>query len=165
MTPAVAALLALAVIDTVSVAPGRRAVVPLDVAEPSRIVCEFTLMSAGPGVRIQLVPRDQIGAGRRRHVLAATGFGQKGILRFDGRPGPYALVVDNSMGARDGAEVWIRVELVPLPVSVIPGELSSARRAAVVAVSLLFFIATGAYVLRRFRAALRDRKANPLSPV
>ncbi len=153
MTPALAALLVLAMMDAVSIAPGRRAGLPINVEdEPARIVCEFTVMSAGPGVRAMLL-------GRNGKVLAATGFAQKGTLELNAPPGRYSVVLDNGMDNQHGAEVWVRAQVLTLESQ--PVELSRGRRAVVIAISALFLLAVAAYALSKIRAALPRRKGQP----
>jgi hypothetical protein len=162
MTLALAALLAIAVNDAVSIPPGKWAVVPFEVpGGPARIVCEFMLMSGGAGVRAALVTRedaDRIDAGRPPRALVSTPFQQKGRFRYDARPARYAVLLDNGLEERFGAEVHIRVQLAALEA---PRELTSRRRAVILALSALFFVSVAFYTFRRLWHAMPGRAGQP----
>ncbi|MGE5489480.1 MAG: hypothetical protein ACM3ZB_16810 [bacterium] len=150
-------LLASAIVDTVAVEPGKSVLLPVEVRDAAAAVeCEFTLMSPGPGVRVSLVDAARP---HGRGVLASTGYAQEGHLRFNARPGRYAVLVENGLDHQQGAEVFVRVALLPL--SRHPRELSPARRAAVVAVSLIVFGLIAGYAFIKLRPSLALRKHQP----
>lgn len=154
-------LLASAVVDTVSVAPGKSVLLPIEVSHaPAAVACEFTLMSAGPGVRVSLVTHDAARP-HRRGVLASTGYAQKGAWRFDARPGRYAVLVENGLDNQHGAEVFVRVALLPPSAAPYPRELSPARRAVVVSASLLLFGLIAGYAFTRLHPSLARRNGQP----
>ncbi len=153
MTPALVPLLVLAMMDAVSIAPGGRAALPIDVTgEPGRTFCEFAVMNAGPGIRAMLV-------GQNGQVLAAAGLAQKGTLRLDAPPGRCSAVLDNGMDTQNGAEVWVRAQVLPLEPQAV--ELSADKRALVIAISALFLAAVAGYTLSKVRTALPRRKGQP----
>ncbi|HWR50316.1 MAG TPA: hypothetical protein VN428_04370 [Bryobacteraceae bacterium] len=149
------ALLALlAFNDVVSVGAGQWKLVPFKTPnERSRFVCEFMLMGEGAGVRAALLTEESAAKLRQGHlhgVLLSTGYEQKGHLRRELDPGRYAILIDNRMEGRYGAEVWLRVAFEPVTgLGGEPGELSPQRRAAVIAISALFFLSVAAYTWRR----------------
>jgi hypothetical protein len=120
MTLALAALLAVAVNDAVSIPPGKCR---------ARTMREFLLMSTGAGVRAVLVTReddDHMESGRRLRALAATPVRQNDRLEYKG-----------------------------------PRELAPRRRAAVVALSVLFFVSVSLYAFRRLWHAMPGRTGQP----
>ena len=150
----IALLALLAFNDMVSVGAGQWKLLPFETPkERSRIVCEFMLMGEGAGVRAALLTEESAAKLREGHlhgVLLSTGYAQKGTLRRELDPGRYAILIDNRMEGRYGAEVWLRVAFEPVkgPVGP-PSEASPQRRAAVIAVSTVFFLCVAAYTWRK----------------
>lgn len=155
MVLAILALLAFN--DVVPVAAGQWRLVDFDTPNRrSRFVCEFTLMGEGAGVRAALLDDKSAAMFRRGHldsVLLSTAYEQKGNLRRELDPGHYALLVDNRLEERYGAEVWVRMGFEPVVArrELEMRELPPGRRAAVVAISLLFFVSVAVYTWCKLR--------------
>jgi hypothetical protein len=161
MTVALVALLAIAVNDAISIPPGKWAVVPFDAPEPAQIVCDFVLLSGGAGVRMVLVTRedaDRIAPDHPPRALVSTLFQQKGHLRYEARPASYAVLLDNGLERRFGAEVHLLVRLAAIEA---PRVLSGRQRAVVVAMSALFLLSVATYTFRRLWHAVPFRRGQP----
>jgi hypothetical protein len=131
---------------------------------PAFVECEFKVESGGSGVRVALMQRgevERLRAGQGHHVLAATGYERHQRFRFPVPAGDYSVVVDNRLEGRGPAEVHLRVALVftdPEPEAQV---LSPARRAFVIAASILFFLAVAFFAGRKLRKAVLERRTPP----
>jgi hypothetical protein len=129
---------------------------------PAIVECAFRVVRGKSGVRLALIPRDDLEhlqGGESHHVIAATAFERSGALRV--RPpalGEYALVVDNRMEGRTPAQVKLDVWLDFGALSEMPVRtLSTQRRIAVIAVTLVLFGAVAVFAGRRLQRAVRLR--------
>ena len=131
--------------------------------QPVTVGCDFTLLSAGRGIRVALVTRRELDnrrSGRPWNALAATRFGDEGRLRFRLRqPGAYAVLIDNSGRGATLEKVELRVFLDFSPHGEpAAGGLSRPRQLAVILVSFVFFLAVVSYSAHRLlRGIRRDR--------
>jgi hypothetical protein len=155
---------------TVPAADWRGIGIPLR-RQPARIECGFSVASGGSGVRVALLDRGQferMNAGQGHRELAATAYRRSGGFAYGAHPGDYVLVVDNRMEGRGPAEVRLEVTLIFDDARPVPRTLSPERRAAVVALSVLFFAAVawiaGRRLLRAFAAPPRG-PSPPLPPL
>jgi hypothetical protein len=131
---------------------------------PALVECSFSVEGGGSGVRVALMQRaevERLRAGQRHHVLAATGYERAQRFRFPVPAGDYSIVVDNRLEGRGPADVHLRVALAftgPEPEAQV---LSPARRASVVAASILFFLAVAFFAGRKLKKAVLDRRPPP----
>ena len=116
--------------------------------------CEFQVVSENSPVRAVWIARrdlESFRAGHRENILAATAFGVEGNLRHVApEPGDYAMVLENQTASRVPAKVRVRVWLES-PIS--PGEVSPARRLAVILISTVVFFGIVSFSAFKLRGA------------
>ncbi len=127
---------------------------------PLAIECEFHVVSGRSGVRIAVV--DEAGLAALRHggplqALAATPYARAGRLVHAIRdPGQYSVIVENGEDRREPAQIQLRVAMdFSARVRPQPGQLSSARRMVVIAISLAVFFAIVLYSGKKLLPAFR----------
>nr|MDQ2900471.1 hypothetical protein [Acidobacteriota bacterium] len=81
--------------------------------QPVAVECNFQVVSAGPGVRLELVTKEELRQflfSKPHESLAITGYETRGELRLPVRtPGEYAIVIASSPLARASASVHLRL--------------------------------------------------------
>jgi hypothetical protein len=128
---------------------------------PAVIDCRFAVRHGGSGVRVALLrleDLDRLRAGKSHRVLASSSFEQGGKLHVAVPPGRYSLLLDNRLEGRGPAQVWVQASLVFATGPPIAAVLSPQRRAVVVALSLIFFIAVALFAGRKLKQALKQRR-------
>jgi len=140
--------------DTIRVPPGgARAIDVLLKQQPGTVVCTYSVLSGGSGVRVALL-------NKRNQVLAGTSFDRNGGFRHRVRDrGEYEIVVDNGMEGRGVAEVRLMVSLVFGETAPEARELPPRKRYAIVALSLIGFAAMAMWSGRRLLRAIREQKS------
>lgn len=124
------------------------------------IECRFAVSGGGAGVRVALLrveDLERLRAGQSHRVLASSGFEESGNLRLAVPPGRYSLLLDNRLEGRRPAQVRVQTSVVFAPGSPAAAELSPQRRALVVALSVVFFLAVALFAGRKLKRALEDR--------
>ncbi len=133
--------------------------------QPAWIDCRFSVRSTGSGVRVALLRRadvERMRDGQPHRILGTTDFQRAGLLRQAVPAGDYSLVVDNRLEGRGPAEVYLQVGLLFVGPGPKPHVLSPARKAVVVALSILFFVAVAGFAgWKLLRAASQNRGAPP----
>jgi hypothetical protein len=127
--------------------------------------CRFELERGESGVRLALLPWSEVGRPRGRrghHLIFSTGYDRTGAFRFAlDAPGEYALVVDNGRAYREAADVRIRIALVRAGLRANGRTLSPERRAAIVAITSVLFVAGLLWAGWQFREVLAQRPGQP----
>ena len=137
--------------------------------KPAMVTSNFAVVHGGSGVRMALLRRDDLDrlrAGERHRELAATEYERAASLRYPAREGAYSLVIDNRLEGREPASVHLRVALVftdGMPAAI---ELPPGRKAAVIALSILFFALVVYFAGRKLGPALsKSPPRNPPPPL
>jgi hypothetical protein len=136
--------------------------IDVGIREAAVVDCRFSVLSGGPGVRLVLVPPDEVDAFRDREghqVLASTPVRRSGVLRFRTDRATYSLVLDNRLeerGPPSQVRLTVSVRFGP-PAAQAPREISPQRRAIVIAISLAFFFGVALFAGRKLRRALERR--------
>lgn len=154
--------------ETVEVPPAAWRAFDLELRQrPAMVDCSFSVSSVGSGVRVALMRReevDRLRAGKGHHVLIATGYERAQRFRFPVPAGDYSIVVDNRLEGRGPAEVRLRVALVFAGSQPEPRVLSPARKAVVVAASILFFLSIAFFAGRKLRRAVTECRGGSSPP-
>jgi hypothetical protein len=135
---------------------------------PATIECQFRVERGSSGVRVVLLDRREARRFRAREphrVILSTGFQKSGEFRYNSGIGDYSLVIDNRLEGRGPAEVRLELAL-SFGGQALPHvqELSSARRAVVILISLLLFAALVWPALRHLHRAAKNRGQPACSP-
>ncbi len=114
--------------------------------QPVAVECNFQVVSGGPGVRLELVTKDQLRQflfSKPHESLASTGYETRGELRLPVQsPGEYAIVIANSPRARVPASVHLHLDLDFSGTAGISARyLSPRRRWTIIAISFAAFFA------------------------
>ena len=156
-----------ALVDEVVEVPaaGWRAVEVALKQRPAILECRFTVVNGRSGVRVALLPREDLErfrGGRRHRVLLSTGFESRGRFRCAPGLGEYSLLIDNRLEARAPASVRLEVTLqFSREGEPLARELSPARRVTVIVVSLGVFAAIVWYAARRLLRRLNPARRIP----
>src|SRR4051812_33094550 len=139
------ALLAVLTDGVVSVPASHWSAIDLPVAHAGTVVeATFSVPRGATAVEAVLVTRrdaDRFNAGRSYRPVCRSGFVAEGKLRCEvEQKGEYILLLDNRIEGRHPVEVTLRVVLRE-PDSVIAVTLPPQKRAIVIALGLLFFVA------------------------
>ena len=144
--------------ETIVVEPGAWRSLALALRQrPAVVECSYQVVR-GPAVRLWLLEireLERFRRGRSVRPLAVSPHHKQGSLREALGIGQFALVVDNRLNARENVEVALRVTLNFHAWEA--RELPPERRALVVALSLLFFVAVIWWVARRLGPKLASR--------
>jgi hypothetical protein len=144
--------------ETIVVEPGAWRSLALALRQrPAVVECSYQVVR-GPAVRVWLLEireLERFRRGRSVRPLAVSPHHKQGSLREALGIGQFALVVDNRLNARENVEVTLRVTLNFDAWEA--RELPPERRALVVALSLLFFVAVVWWVARRLGPKLASR--------
>ena len=148
------ALLAILTDGVVSVPASRWSAVDVPVTQAGTVIeATFSVPSGYTAVEAILVTRkdaDRFNAGRSYHPLCRSGYQTEGKLRCEAeQKGDYVLLLDNRIEGRKPAEVSVRID-VREPASMIAVTLPAQKRAVIIALSLLFFVAVVMYSARQF---------------
>jgi hypothetical protein len=139
--------------EMVEVPAGESRAFDLELRQRAAVVdANFSVESGGSGVRVGLMRRadaERLRQGQSHRVLAATGYERAGHLRYSAAADDYSLVIDNRLEGRGPAKVRVRVALVFSGAQGDPKELSTARRAVVIALSILFFAGTVLFTAKK----------------
>ncbi len=127
---------------------------------PARVECSFMVVAGAPTVRAFLAPRteaERFRDGAAFRATAATPYLAEGVLQHRiTRPGDYLVIVENRGPEPAPATVRLRVELFhPDATGVEARELPPARRRAVIALSVLFFVVAAGWSGIRLWSATR----------
>jgi hypothetical protein len=150
----VLALLTILTNGVVVVPASRWTAIRVEVKEPHTAVeCTFSVLDDASGIRAMLMTRvdaERFHAGRSNRPLYSTGFQRWAHFRYEvADPGEYVLLLDNRIEGRGPTNVELRVELEPAG-SLQAKELPPRTRAVVIALGILFFIASVAFFVRQF---------------
>jgi len=144
--------------ETVIVGPGAWRSLALTLQQrPAVVECSYEVVR-GPAIRLWLLERrelERFRRGRSVRPLAVSPHHKQGRLREALGLGHFALVVDNRLNDRESVELALRVALSFDAWHA--RELPPGRRALVVALSLLFFVAVVWWVARRLGPKLAGR--------
>ncbi len=148
------ALLAILTDGVVSVPASRWSAIEVAVEQAGTVIeASFSVPSGATAVEAILATRDEaarFNAGRSYHALCRSGYVTEGKLRCEvEQTGEYILLLDNRIEGRRPAEVSVKIN-VQQPASVIAVTLPAQRRAVIIALSLLFFVAVVMYSARQF---------------
>lgn len=137
--------------EILTVPPGGWRAVTLSLRQrPAVLDCAWRVRE-GPAVRLWLLERrelERFARGRAPRPLAVSPHARQGRLRQPLGLGEFALLVDNRLSARQGVEIAVRGALDFMTAEA--KELPPGRRAVIVALSLLFFLAAAYWAARRF---------------
>jgi hypothetical protein len=127
---------------------------------PLAIECEFHVVSGRSEVRIAVVDEAGLAAlrqGRPLNAIAVTPYSRDGRLLHHIRDsGQYSVIVENGQGQQESAKVQLRLAMdFSARVQPQPGQLSPARRMAVIAISLVVFFAIALYSGKKLLPAFR----------
>ena len=101
-------------------------------------LCEFTFEG-----------RDCVGL-LSHHPLCRSGYQTEGKLRCEAeQKGDYVLLIDNRIEGRKPAEVSVKISLRE-PASIIAVTIPARKRAIIIALGMLFFVAVVMYSARQF---------------
>lgn len=147
-------LLAVLVDSTVEVPASRWKIILLPVtARGMQLDAAFRAPAGASRVAMILLTREdalRFDAGRSVKPLSTTAWTHEGLLRYRFRAaGNYALVIDNRIEGRRPTPVSVRVD-VSRQDEITVQELPLERRIAVIATSLLLFVAIVMYAARKF---------------
>jgi len=148
------ALLAILTDGVVSVPASHWSAIDLPVAQAGTVVeATFSVPRGGTAVEAVLVTRrdaDRFNVGRSYHPVCRSGFVTDGKLRCEvDQKGEYILLLDNRIEGRRPTEVNLRIALRE-PASIIAITVPPQKRAIIIALSLLFFVAVVMYSARQF---------------
>lgn len=138
--------------EIVEVPAGRLHQTTLNLQQRAAILeCAFETLSGGPGVGVAVVTAD------RRPMISLPARARGRFRLPASAPAAYVLVIDNRINGRHAARVRLNVDLdFEDPENAMIRTVPPARRAAVVAASLLFLAAVAVFAGRPLlRAALR----------
>lgn len=142
-------------------ASGWRAVPVILRQRPADLVCSFSVVSGGSGVRMSLarILRSRSGS-LTTHRLAATPYARSDGFRYGVRePGEYAILLDNRLEGRGPAEVHLKVSVVFIDASApVVRVLPPKRRLLIVVLSLLGFAAIVFWSGRRLLSAIQRQR-------
>lgn len=158
---ATAAQRLLVIEETVTVPASQVRAVNLNVAAREALLeCEFEVRGPGSGIRVALMRWEQaerFRLGKSHQTVSALPYSRDGKLRaVVSAGGRYQMILDNRMEGRGPSDVRMKVWLTFGPI--VPVELSTGRRAAVVVTSLGFFFAVVWFGGRKLWAATRARR-------
>ncbi|MEO8128732.1 MAG: hypothetical protein ABJF23_25330 [Bryobacteraceae bacterium] len=147
------ALFAVLADGVISVPASHWSAVDVSVSKPNSVVdTTFSVPSGATGVEAILVTRheaERYNAGRSYQPICRSGYQTEGRLRCEAeQKGDYILLIDNRLEGRKPAEVSVRIN-VRLPASVIAITVPPAKRAVIIALSLLFFVAVVMFSARQ----------------
>ncbi|MDQ6666082.1 MAG: hypothetical protein M3Z23_17010, partial [Acidobacteriota bacterium] len=128
--------------------------------QPVAIECNFQVISGGPGVRLELIGKDELRKflfSKPHESLTATAYETSGELRLPVQiPGEYAIVIASSPRALAPASVHLRLELDFSGTAGISARyLSARRRWVIVAISFAAFFAIAIVSGRKLWRAAR----------
>jgi len=148
------ALLVLLADGVISVPASHWSAVDVRVAKAGSVVdTTFSVPSGATGVEAILVTRrdaERFNSGRSYQPICRSGYQTEGRFRCEVmQSGDYILLLDNRMEGRKPAEVTVKIH-VREPDSVIAITVPPAKRALIIALSMLFFVAVVMYSARQF---------------
>ncbi len=131
--------------------------------QPVAVDCSFQVLPGGPGVRLELVGKQdlkQLSESKPHTALASTAYSTSGVLRLPvGLPGEYAIVIASSKEARGTASVHLRLGLDFSATEPQARYLSPERRWTVIAISFAAFftivIVSGRKLFHAMKGAIR----------
>jgi hypothetical protein len=148
------ALMAILLDGVVTVPPSHWRAVEVEVPKAGAIVeASFTVPADDAAVEAILVTRkeaDRFHAGKSYKALSRTGYQTSARLRYEvDQAGRYILLLDNRIEGRRATPVSVKIN-VREPASVIAITVPPQRRAVIIFLSLLFFVAVVMYSARQF---------------
>src|SRR3954451_3575400 len=148
------ALLAILTDGVVSVPASHWSAVDLPVGQAGTTVdASFSVPQGATAVEAIIVTRrdaDRFNAGRSYHPICRSGYLTEGRLRCEiEQKGDYILLLDNRIEGRKATEVTLKISLRE-PASIIAITVPPQKRAIIIALSLLFFVAVVMYSARQF---------------
>jgi hypothetical protein len=147
-------LLAILTHGVLSVPASRWSAIDVPVAQPGTVIeASFSVPSGDTAVEAILATRkeaDRFNAGRSYHPLCRSGYQTEGKLRCEAeQQGDYVLLIDNRIEGRKPAEVSLKINTRE-PASIIAVTIPPQKRAIIIALSMLFFVAVVMYSARQF---------------
>jgi hypothetical protein len=148
------ALLAILTNGVISVPASHWSAIEVPVVQPGTMIeASFSVPNGATAVEAILVTRkeaDRFNAGRSYHPLCRSGYQTEGKLRCEAeQKGDYVLLIDNRIEGRKPAEVSVKIS-VREPASIIAVTIPPRKRAVIIALSMLFFVAVVMYSARQF---------------
>ena len=148
------ALLAVLTDGVLSVPASRWSSIDVPVNQPGTVIeALFSVPSGDTAVEAILATRknaERFNAGRSYNPLCRSGYQTEGKLRCEAeQKGDYVLLIDNRIEGRKPAQVSVRISLRE-PASIIAVTVPPQKRAIIIALSLLFFVAVVMYSARQF---------------
>ena len=148
------ALLAILTDGIVSVPASHWSAIDLPVSQAgSTVEASFSVPQGATAVEAIIVTRrdaDRFNAGRSYHPICRSGYLTEGRLRCEiEQKGDYILLLDNRIEGRKATEVTLKIN-VREPASIIAITVPPQKRAVIIALSLLFFVAVVMYSARQF---------------
>ena len=148
------ALMAILLDGAIAVPPSHWQAIDVEVEKAGSVVeASFSVANEETKVEAILVTRREAGrfnAGKSYTALSRTGYTSSGKLRYEvDQAGDYILLLDNRIDARRAAEVSMKLT-VREPASIIAVTVPPQRRAVIIFLSLLFFVAVVMYSARQF---------------
>ncbi len=150
----VLALWAVLTDGVVSVPASRWSAIEVPVKQGGTVVeASFAVPGGATSVEAILVTRKDAGrynAGRSYQPLCRSGYQTEGKLRCEvDQKGDYILLIDNRIEGRKPTEVSVKISLRE-PASIIAVTVPQQKRAIIIALSLLFFVAVVMFSARQF---------------
>ena len=139
------ALLAILTDGVISVPASRWSAIEVPVNQSGTVIeASFSVPSGDTAVEAILVTRkeaDRFNAARSYHALCRSGYQTEGKLRCEAeQKGDYVLLIDNRIEGRRSTEVSVKINMRE-PASIIAVTVPPGKRAIIIALSLLFFVA------------------------
>ncbi len=148
------ALLAILTDGVVSVPASHWSAIDVPVTQSGTVIeASFSVPSGDTAVEAILVTRkdaDRFNAGRSYQPLCRSGYQTEGKLRCEAeQKGDYVLLIDNRIEGRKPAEVSVKISMRE-PASIIAVTIPARKRAIIIALGMLFFVAVVMYSARQF---------------
>src|SRR3954451_7081654 len=148
------ALLAILTDGVVSVPPSHWSAVELPIYQTGTTVeASFSVPQGGTAVEAIIVTRkdaDRFNSGRSYKPICRSGYLAEGKLRCEiDQKGDYILLLDNRIEGRKPPKAPLKINLRE-PASIIAITVPPQKRAIIIALSLLFFVAVVMYSARQF---------------